>query len=424
MTTAGRMRRSLLVLPSAVLLAASGLLAGCSSTDGVTTLTFMQNKREVVQYFDKVIADFEAENPDITIVQDFNEGNFVPSLIRDSPPDVVTRGYGSTTADFTKKGVFADLSGMPAAATVDPKVQQLVNDWGQYNGETSALPFSLTAAGVIYNKQLFTKFGVTVPTTWDEFRKACETFKAGGVTPIYGTYKDGWTVNQGAFDYAAGGLLDVQDFYETMVEEGSTVGPDSPVSFSRTLPPVTDAMKTLFSYTQPDAPSRAYQDGNAAFANGEAAMYLQGPWALSEILKANPAADVGTFALPMTNNPAETKARVNVDMSLSITKGTPHLEQAQRFIDYLMQPRVLNTFNAENAAFSTLKGAPPQENPQLAGLAPLIEEGKYYQGISTYLPAAITKDNYIQAFAIDQDADAFLSTLDADWQRVAERTAN
>lgn len=79
MTTAGRMRRSLLVFTSAGLLATSGLLAGCSSTDEVTTLTFMQNKREVVQYFDKVIADFEAENPDIRVVQDFNEGNFVPS---------------------------------------------------------------------------------------------------------------------------------------------------------------------------------------------------------------------------------------------------------------------------------------------------------------------------------------------------------
>jgi len=30
----------------------------------------------------------------------------------------------------------------------------------------------------------------------------------------------------------------------------------------------------------------------------------------------------------------------------------------------------------------------------------------------------------VQAFAIDRDAAAFLSTLDADWQRVAERTAN
>ena len=418
-------RRSLIAIAALGLLAAGGSLAGCSSAsgDGVTTLKFMQNKREVVQYFDGVIAGFEAQNPDIRVVQDFNEGNFVPSLIRDDPPDVVTRGANSTTADFTERGIFADLSGMPVAATVDPNIQQLVNDWGQYNGQTSALPFSLTAAGVIYNKDIFAQYGVAVPTTWDEFVQACETFKANGITPIYGTFKDGWTVNQGAFDYAAGGLIDVQQFYDDLATQGSNVGPDSPVSFEKTLPPVTTAMQQLLSYTQPDAGAKSYSDGNAAFAAGEAAMYLQGPWALSELVKANPAVNVGTFALPMTNNPDDTKARVNVDMALSIVNGTQHLDAAQRFVSYLMQPDVINTFNAENAAFSTLADAPPQQNPQLAGLAPLIEAGRFYQGITTYLPASITKDNYVQAFAIDRDAEAFLSTLDADWQRVAERTA-
>src|SRR6476646_2867340 len=413
-----RSRRSLLVI-AVIGLLATGTLAGCSSAsgDGVTTLTFMQNKREVVQYFDGVISDFEAQNPDIKVVQDFNEGNFVPGLIRDDPPDVVTRGSNSTTADFTERGIFADLSAMPVAATVDPNIQQLVNDWGQYNGQTSALPFSLTAAGVIYNKDIFAQYGVAVPTTWDEFVQACETFKANGITPIYGTFKDGWTVNQGAFDYAAGGLIDVQQFYDDLAAQGINVGPDSPVSFEKTLPPVTTAMQQLLSYSQPDAGSRSYSDGNAAFAAGEAAMYLPGPWALSELAKANPNVNVGTFALPMTNNPEDTKARVNVDMALSIVNGTDHLDADERFVSYLMQPDVIHNFNAENAAFSTLADAPPQQNTQLAGLAPLIEAGKFYQGITTYLPASITKDNYVQAFAIDRDADAFLSTLDADWQR-------
>ena len=264
-----RGRRSLIAL-AAVGLLACATIVGCSSAsgDGVTTLKFMQNKREVVQYFDGVISDFEAQNPDIKVVQDFNEANFVPGLIRDDPPDVVTRGSNSITADFTERGIFADLSGMPVAATVDPNIQQLVNDWGQYNGQTAALPFSLTAAGVIYNKDIFTQYGVAVPTTWDEFVQACETFKANGVTPIYGTFKDGWTINQGAFDYAAGGLIDVQQFYDELNAEGSTVGPDSPVSFAKTLPPVTTAMQQLMSYTQPDAGSRSYSDGNAAFAAG------------------------------------------------------------------------------------------------------------------------------------------------------------
>ncbi len=46
---------------------------------------------------------------------------------------------------------------------------------------------------MIYNKDIFAQYGVAVPTTWDEFLQACETFKANGVTPIYGTFKDGWT---------------------------------------------------------------------------------------------------------------------------------------------------------------------------------------------------------------------------------------
>ena len=76
-------RRSLLVIASVGLLVAC-CTTGCSSAagDGVTTLKFMQNKREVVQYFDGVISQFEAQNPDIRVVQDFNEANFVPGLIR------------------------------------------------------------------------------------------------------------------------------------------------------------------------------------------------------------------------------------------------------------------------------------------------------------------------------------------------------
>ena len=63
-----------------------------------------------------------------------------------------------------------------------------------------------------------------MPTTWDEFVQACETFKANGVTPIYGTFKDGWTVNQGAFDYAAGGLIDVQQFYDQLAPRAAASG--------------------------------------------------------------------------------------------------------------------------------------------------------------------------------------------------------
>ena len=37
----------------------------------------------------------------------------------------------------------------------------------------------------------------------------CETLKAAGVTPFYGTFKDPWTIAQGWYDYTVGGTVDV-----------------------------------------------------------------------------------------------------------------------------------------------------------------------------------------------------------------------
>ncbi len=409
---------------AAALVPLTGCASGASQQGGVTTLRFMQNKPEVVGYFNQVIKDFEALNPDIHVIQDFNEGNFVPGLVRNDPPDVVTRGFAQATGDFVRKGVFADLSALPEASTLDPKIQDLVNSWGQYNGdEINALPFSLAAAGVIYNRDLFEANSVAVPSTWDEFVAACETFKAAGITPIYGTFKDPWTLNQGMFDYVAGGSLDVAEFFSRINAKGADISAGAAESFTTNFRPALPQMLQLASYSQNGASSKNYADGNAAFAKGQAAMYLQGPWALSQLVAANKDIRVGTFPLPVTNNPAETKARVNVDMALSITRNTPNMAAARRFVAYLLEPSVVNTYNEKNAAFSPLKNAPPVTNPQISGLDESVRNARYYQGAGTYFPPSVPLHNYIQSFVYSKNGDQFLAALDDEWRRVAERTA-
>jgi raffinose/stachyose/melibiose transport system substrate-binding protein len=403
-------------------------LSGCGATpaaqNGVTTLRFMQNKPEVVDYFNQVIKDFEALNPDIHVVQDFNEGNFVPGLVRNDPPDVVTRGFAQATADFVKKGIFADLSGMPVASTIDPKMQELVNSWGRYNGsEVSALPFSVAAAGVIYNRDIFEAQGVSVPTTWDEFVAACGKFKAAGIAPLYGTYKDPWTLAQGMFDYAAGGALDVAEFFARLNAKGAAITRDASESFANNFGPALPKMLQLASFSQNGAASKNYADGNAAFAKGQAAMYLQGPWALSQLVAANKGIRLGTFPLPVTNNPAATKARVNVDRALAIPRNTPNMAAALRFVNYLLEPSVVNTYNEKNAAFSPLKDAPAVSNPQISGLNAAVEQARYYQGAVTYFPPSVPVNNYVQSFVYSRNGEQFLAALDDEWRRVAERTA-
>jgi raffinose/stachyose/melibiose transport system substrate-binding protein len=87
-----------------------------------------------------------------------------------------------------------------------------------------------------------------------------------------------------------------------------------------------------------------------------------------------------------------------------------------------MRPEVMDTYNADNLAVSPTTDAPAVEDDRIAGLGPYVAEGAFYQGAGTYLPDTIPSSNYLQEFVITQNADALLSKLDNDWQRLARRS--
>jgi len=399
-------------------------LSGCSASGaggGVTTIRFEETKVEVVGYFGKLVADFNQQQSGVQVTHD-STSSLIAQFVRGTPPDLDCDNYNLTTSLFVARGVLTDLADLPEAKLIDPNVQALVDQYGSYRGQTSVLPYSITAAGVVYNTDLFEQHGVQVPTTWSQMIEACETFKSKGVTPIYSTFKDPWTIQQGLFDYISGGVVNVADFYQQLKAQGTAAGPGSPVNFQSTFKPAVAKILQLAEYSNPDAASRTYADGNTAFANGKAAMYMQGPWAIGEIAKANPQAKVGTFALPATDNPADTRVRVNLDLALWIPTSTTKKEAATRFLSYLMQPDVMNTYNADNLAFSPVKNAPAVKDQRIAGLEPYVRAARFYQGAGTYMPNVIPLGNYLQGMVLMKDGDATLRSLDSDWHRLAKRS--
>lgn len=401
---------------------ATPVLSACGGEGERTRLRFFQSKPEVIGVFDEIIEGFHKTQSDIEVKHDAT-GSLVASFVRDAPFDLVCVNYNlDESGTFVGRGVLSNLADLPEAQRIDPDVQALVGQYASYNNETSVLPYSLTAAGVIYNKDLFAEHGVQVPTTWSELIQACETFKSKDIIPIYGTYQATWTIAQGLFDYVVGGTLNVADFFTKLKAQGTDVGPNSEVSFQRALKPAVDKMLQLNAYTNPDAGSRDYSDGNVAIAQGKAAMYLQGPWAIGEITKANPDVKVGTFALPATDNPQDSKARVNIDLSLWIPRGAAEPAAARRFLSYLMTPEVMYKYNSENLAFSPVKKAPAVTDERIAGLQPYVREARFYQGPFTYIPGIIPVTNYLQELVFTGDGDGFLRKLDDDWRRLAVRS--
>jgi raffinose/stachyose/melibiose transport system substrate-binding protein len=410
----------------AAAMAGPSLLAGCSSSGGATTnIVFEETKPEVVPYFNNLVAKFNASQSHVAVTHDFTT-NLIAAFVRGNPPAIDCDNYNLTTSIFVARGVLADLASLPQAKLINPDIQALVSQYASFHGETNVLPFSVAACGVIYNMDLFDKVGVSsVPTTWTEFLAVCEKFKSANITPVYQTYGDTWTTQQGLFDYTVGGMIDVAAFYKQLNSEGTNLGPNSPVSFEKDFTAPCKQMLSLTPYFNTNPIAKHYADGNLAFSSGQAGMYMQGPWAVGLIQQINPKLKMGTFPLPATDDASQTKCRVNLDLAIWLPRSQSASQRtaALHFLDYLMQPSIVNAYNQANLAFSPLKNAPPQTSPIVSGLNQYVSSGRFYQGAGTYVPITIPVGNFIQEMMLTGDVAGFTSSMDSAFKRLAIRTS-
>ena len=417
-----RPHRATRVLAAALgLLLAGGTLAGCSGGGGAETVRFYFSKPEAISYFRELVADYNSTHSDVTVVMD-SSSNLQAGFLRGNPPDLGLFNYSMDMARFMERGALSDLSDMPEADRIVPEVQDLVDQYATYPGRTSVLPYSVMAASVIYNKAIFEQNSLEVPTTYDELIAVCDALTAAGVTPFYGTFKDPWTVAQGWFDYTVGGEVDVAEFFDELRDQGTDVGPDSAVSFEKDFAEPVDRMQQLIdSYANSDASAKGYGDGNLAFAQGEAAMYFQGPWAFGEIAKTEPDLDLGTFPLPMTDDPDDLRVRVNIDLAAWIPVDAKNPEGAREFLSYLFEKDVMDAYNASQLGYGTTTDSAPVTDERIVGMREYYEKAAFYQGPSKAIPLTIPTENYTQGIALGGSVERNLRTLDSDWARLALR---
>lgn len=420
-----RRRRALAAASVAVTAVASLVLAGCAITGGDdrVTLSFFQFKGEALEDFNEIIADFEAENPDIDVVQNqvADADTIIRTLlVKDKAPDVITLNANGGFGKLAQAGVFYDFSDEPVLDTIKPSVQEILADLGNKEGEVNGLGYVNNANGVIYNRAIFEEQGLEAPETWDEFIAVCDQLQAAGITPFYGTLADSWT---GLPSFNALGAYPAQDdFFDKMREEGEDVGPDSEVSFQKDFREAMEQQFELFSYTQEGYRGKTYDDGNAAFANGEVAMLMQGIWAINPVKEINPDIDAAIFPYPAGDDPEERLLVSGVDVVVTMGKDTPHREEALRFIDYLFSKDVIEAFAASQNMVPSVEGAELSDDPVIQSVKPFFDDGMITGFIDHQIPPSIPLAAIDQQYLFDGDVDAALATLDSEWRKVAART--
>jgi len=407
--------RTAVALGAAMVMVSMSACAGSEDGDGRTRVEFFQFKGEAVGTFDALIEQFEVEHPHIDIIQ-----NNVPSadaalrtrLVKNDVPPVMTlNGNGAAYGDLATGEVFRDFTGDPALEATNPATQDILNALGGVDGEANGVPFALNANGVIYNMDIFDELGLSVPTTWEELIATAEAVQAAGTVPFYLTWKDAWTTLPPFNGLAQN--ISPDDFWPRR-EAGET-------TFSAEWSPVAEQLLALKEFGPPDPFRFDYNTGNRAMANGEAAMYFQGNWAIPSIREINPDINLGMFALPATNDPERNSLVSGVDVLLTMPRGgTPNEEEALTFIRWMTGQAPATQYAQEQNAFSAILGA-EQDDPALATLNVYFEQGQTVGFADHYIPSSIPLANLLQGFLIDGDVEAFLAELDKQYDAVQAR---
>lgn len=403
----------------------ASLLAGCSSNNnggnnGKINIELFSTKSENISTYKGFIAEYEKTHKNVNIkLEAPPEAVTVikTRLAKRDLPDIFATDANNVYGELARSGKLVELTNEPMVKDVIPAYVKMTNRIvSPTNNKLYGLPYAANANGVIYNKSVMDKLGIKAPpTTWDEFIADLETAKKAGVTPIYFTLKDAWTAMV-TWNSLAANLVPVD--FPAQKNNGKA-------SFAKDYKEVIAKLNQLLKYGQKDNFGVGYNDGNTAFAKGKSLFYIQGNWAVPEILKANPNAQIGVIPFPVTNDPSKNRLVSGIDVMFTITKDSKHPKEAKKFLEFMAQKENVQKYLDEQKAFSSLQGV-YQNSPIMAGIKDNFKNGTITSFPDHYYPDGMQTANLLQAYLINVskgkvDDQKFLKGLDKEWEKVQNR---
>lgn len=320
---------------------ATTMMAGAASANELV-ITFDDLNPAPKAAFEAAVEAFRAANPDIEVTANNGDReahkNTIRSALQNDAPDVITWYPGNRMAPFVDAGLFMDISDLWAS---DPNLSanfEAIKPTMSRDGKQWGVPYSYYQWGVYYRKDIFDKLGLSEPTTWDEMLAACDVMKENGVTPFTIGTKFLWTA-AGVFDY-----LNLRtNGYE--VHNALTAGE---IKYTDDRIRATfanwETMLDRCSFVDNHA-TMSWQEALAPFANGDAAMYVMGNFAVAGMKDAGLTDEqIDFFQFPEIT-PGLPRAEEAPADAFFIPANATNVENAKKFLAFVASPEVQSEWN-------------------------------------------------------------------------------
>jgi len=305
---------------------------------------------------------------------------------------------------YGKAGYLEDLNDQPFVGKILPSVKDAIS----YNGKVVGIPLESSSWGYIYNKKIFDDNKITPPTTLTEMKAIDAKLKAAKITPWLLAYKESW-VPQLVNSLAVGATVQTtsKEFINNMNKGTGSY---------KSVPGMFDIMDEINANGTAKPLDIGNDQGSADFANGKAAMWLQGPWNSDAILKANKDFKLGVAALPISDDPNQTLINLGISTTLSLSKTSKNKDVAKSLLNYFLDDATASDF------YNSCGFAPVATNQTIKVSTWVDDAMVYVKAGKTYLDPAMpqaVKDEVgkeLQGYYLKSlTKDAVIKDLDKTW---------
>ena len=222
---------------------------------------------------------------------DYYGSTLSSELLSGSGPDIIE--VGGETRLLASTGRLLDLTG---EAFVSLFKKEGIRPYS-VGGKVYAVPLQSWFEGMYYNQDIFEKYGLNPPRSFEEFISLHKKLQSIGIkAQIMGAQSWEPLMKQSI-------ALVNSEFYADPKNSGFDAAFDKGEARleENWLPAVTLWSRVISEgCLTPDLLSYSYEQAMEEFALGKAAMWQSGPWSLNEILRINPNIRLGMFPIPGT----------------------------------------------------------------------------------------------------------------------------
>jgi len=378
-----------------------------------TIIQWYQFQIEVADQVNAMLKTYSGSHPRIkveaTILSDpYWDQLKVRAAASDMPDVFMTDGYNRIK---TYNHYVKDLSSLALTERIVPGALPAIS----LDGRIVGMPVQMSGWGIIYNKDIFEEAGLEIPATFSELAAVCQALEARGVTPFVNQYKDNWVLGQ-MFGAVLGKTENPAELVDSLKNGTATLANTGFMLHA------LEVLDLTLKYGQKNPLNDGWNEACTAMGLGKGAMMLEGIWVHDTIKSVNPDIRLGLMALPLTDNPGDTKLSADVNGVYHILNNGKNEAAALDMLNWLYATEEGQEFFKECGFIPALKGIPSRLNDVCTDANQYIQEGKTSIWGWLISPSNFQAESgtVLQEYILGKyDRSGTLNALDALWQKLS-----